>query len=64
MTQQLVKIPVERLEKAIFLIRGEKVMLDRDLAELYGVETRTLNQSVRRNPERFPPHFHVGANSR
>lgn len=57
MTQQLVKIPVERLEKAIFLIRGEKVMLDRDLAELYGVETRVLNQSVRRNPERFPPDF-------
>ena len=57
MAQQLVKIPVERLEKAIFLIRGEKVMLDRDLAELYGVETRVLNQSVRRNPERFPPDF-------
>ena len=57
MTQQLVKIPVERLEKAIFLIRGQKVMLDRDLAELYGVETRMLNQSVRRNQERFPPDF-------
>ena len=57
MTQRLVKIPLERLEKAIFLIRGEKVMLDRDLAELYGVETRTLNQSVRRNLERFPPDF-------
>jgi hypothetical protein len=57
MTQQLVTIPIERLEKAIFLIRGEKVMLDRDLAELYGVETRTLNQSVRRNLERFPPDF-------
>ena len=57
MTQQLIKIPVERLEKAILLIRGEKVMLDRDLAELYGVETRALNQSVRRNLERFPPDF-------
>ena len=57
MTQPLVNIPAERLEKAIFLIRGEKVMLDRDLAELYGVETRTLNQSVRRNLERFPPDF-------
>ena len=57
MTKQLVNIPLERLEKAIFLIRGEKVMLDRDLAELYGVETRTLNQSVRRNLERFPPDF-------
>jgi ORF6N domain len=52
-----VEIPVERLEKAIFLIRGEKVMLDRDLAELYGVETRTLNQSVKRNLERFPDDF-------
>ena len=57
MTQQLVKIPNERLEKAIFLVRGEKVMLDRDLAELYGVETRVLNQSVRRNLERFPSDF-------
>ncbi|HYV11492.1 MAG TPA: ORF6N domain-containing protein [Pyrinomonadaceae bacterium] len=57
MTQQLVKIPNERLEKAIFLIRGQKVMLDRDLAELYGVETRVLNQSVRRNLERFPADF-------
>jgi hypothetical protein len=43
--------------KAIFLIRGQKVILDRDLSELYGVETRTLNQSVRRNLERFPPDF-------
>jgi hypothetical protein len=57
MTAELVKVPVERVERAIFLIRGEKVMLDRDLAELYGVETRTLNQSVRRNLERFPPDF-------
>ena len=57
MRQQAVTIPVERLERAIFIIRGEKVMLDRDLAELYGVETRTLNQSVRRNLERFPPDF-------
>ena len=46
MKTDLVKIPTERLEKSIFLIRGEKVMLDRDLAELYGVETRILNQSV------------------
>jgi len=57
MKAEPVKIPVERLEKAIFLIRGEKVMLDRDLAELYGVETRTLNQSVKRNLERFPDDF-------
>jgi hypothetical protein len=57
METDIAKIPVERVQKAIFLIRGEKVMLDRDLAELYQVETRNLNQSVRRNIERFPPDF-------
>ncbi len=57
MSKSLVKIPLERIEKAIFLIRGEKVMLDRDLATLDGVETRVLNQSVRRNLERFPSDF-------
>jgi len=41
----------------IYLIRGQKVMLDRDLAELYGVETRVLNQAVRRNEKRFPKDF-------
>jgi len=41
----------------IHLIRGQKIMLDRDLAELYGVETRTLNQAVRRNIDRFPEDF-------
>ncbi len=45
------------IEKKIFLIRGLNVMLDRDLAELYGVETRVLNQAVRRNKERFPTDF-------
>jgi hypothetical protein len=50
-------IPVERIEKAILLIRGQKVMLDKDLAVLYGVETRVLNQAVRRNIKRFPPDF-------
>jgi len=53
----MVRISVERIESAIYLIRGERVMLDRDLAELYGVETRVLNQSVRRNLERFPADF-------
>ncbi len=46
-------IPVEIIEKKIYLIRGQKVMLDRDLAELYGVETRVLNQAVRRNMNAF-----------
>lgn len=50
-------VPLERIERAIFLIRGEKVMLDRDLADLYGVETRVLNQAVRRNIDRFPQDF-------
>jgi hypothetical protein len=50
-------IPSERIEKAIYLIRGEKVMLDRDLAKLYGVLTGALNQAVRRNRERFPEDF-------
>jgi len=50
-------IPVDRIEKAIFLIRGEKVMLDRDLAELYQVTTAALNQALRRNRERFPSDF-------
>ena len=41
----------------IYTVRGEQVMLDSDLAKLYGVETRTLNQAVTRNPDRFPEHF-------
>ena len=48
---------VERVERRIFLIRGEKVMLDSDLAEMYGVVTKTLNRAVRRNRERLPSDF-------
>ena len=50
-------IPIERIEKAIYLIRGEKVMLDRDLSLLYEVETKMLNRAVKRNLRRFPPDF-------
>lgn len=50
-------IPHERIEAHIYVIRGVKVMLDRDLANLYGTEIRTLNQAVRRNIERFPEDF-------
>jgi hypothetical protein len=50
-------IPVERITSRIYLIRGVRVMLDRDLAELYGVETRRLNEQVRRNIKRFPDDF-------
>jgi vacuolar-type H+-ATPase subunit D/Vma8 len=48
---------VEQITSKIYLVRGVKVMLDRDLAELYGVETRVLNQAVRRNIKRFPSDF-------
>ena len=57
MASKQLPIPVERIEKAILLVRGQKVLLDRDLAVLYGVETRVLNQTVRRNNNRFPPDF-------
>src|SRR5664280_1806578 len=45
------------IESRIFVLRGHRVMLDRDLAELYGVETRALNQAVKRNADRFPDDF-------
>ncbi|MEP6743511.1 MAG: ORF6N domain-containing protein [bacterium] len=51
------RIPLERIEKSIFLIRGEKVMLDRDLALLYEVTTSVFNQAVKRHKNRFPPDF-------
>lgn len=45
------------IERSIYTIRGERVILDADLALLYGIETRSLNQAVRRNLDRFPPDF-------
>ena len=56
-TSKLSVIPVERIEKSILLIRGHKVMLDSDLAEMYGVTTAALNQAVKRNIGRFPGDF-------
>ena len=50
-------VPVGQIEQRILLIRGQRVMLDADLAALYGVETRVLNQAVRRNLDRFPEDF-------
>ena len=47
----------QKILNRIYLIRGEKVMLDKDLAEMYGVETRVLNQSIKRNVSRFPKNF-------
>jgi hypothetical protein len=47
----------EKILNKIYFIRGEKVMLDRDLAEMYGVETKVFNQNIKRNIERFPKDF-------
>ena len=49
--------PVKQIESLIITIRGKQVILDRDLARLYGVDTKVLNQAVKRNVERFPEHF-------
>jgi phage regulator Rha-like protein len=50
-------VPVERIQKCIYVIRGHKIILDSDLAELYGVKTKALNQAVKRNIDRFPEDF-------
>jgi len=50
-------VSVECIERRILLIRGQKVLLDGDLADLYGVEVKYLKRQVRRNIERFPPDF-------
>ncbi|MBO4417764.1 MAG: ORF6N domain-containing protein [Bacteroidales bacterium] len=49
--------PQVAIESRILTIRGQQVILDRDLAGFYGVETKTLNQAVKRNPERFPEYY-------
>lgn len=55
--KSLVLIPSDRIESKIYFIRGKKVMFDRDLAGLYGVTTKVLNQAVKRNKKRFPNDF-------
>jgi len=50
-------VPVEQIEQLIYLVRGQKVMLDRDLAAVYGVETKVLKRAVNRNRKRFPSDF-------
>ena len=58
MTKKVVSlVPIEVISSRILTIRGERIMLDTDLAELYGVETKRLNEQVRRNSERFPEDF-------
>ena len=57
MNQQVALVPVERIEQAILLLRGQKVMLDADLAKLYATSTKRLNEQVKRNRKRFPDDF-------
>jgi len=57
MTEKQAPVVMANIETKILLIRGQKVMLDADLAELYGVETKRLNEQMRRNIERFPEDF-------
>ena len=57
MAAQKIAVPSERIERLIFIIRGQRVMLDTDLAKLYGVETKALNRAFARNRERFPRDF-------
>ncbi|RJR38621.1 MAG: ORF6N domain-containing protein [Desulfobacteraceae bacterium] len=57
MRESELSVSVDRIERAILVVRGQRVMLDRDLARLYGVQTRVLNQAVRRNLKRFPSDF-------
>ncbi|HXN05548.1 MAG TPA: ORF6N domain-containing protein [Nitrospiria bacterium] len=57
MKEKLSLIPLERIEQSILIFRGHRVMLDTDLAELYGVEIRAINQGVKRNIKRFPTDF-------
>jgi|SRR5688500_10394674 len=57
MTKAVIKVPAEQIESAILFSRGERVILDSDLARLYGVTTKRLNEQVKRNRERFPVDF-------
>lgn len=57
MKQKEAIVPLENIQSRILLIRGEKVMIDADLAKLYGVTTRRLNEQVKRNKDRFPVDF-------
>jgi len=57
MTSEKSIIPIGKIEQRILLIRGEKVIIDADLAEFYGVPTRRLNEQIKRNKERFPEDF-------
>ena len=58
------EIAVTKIENKIYMIRGQQVMIDRDIAALYGVETKRLNEQVKRNIERFPEEYCFQLNKR
>lgn len=64
MAKKSIVADIETVNRRILVIRGQKVMLDADLAELYGVSTKALNQAVKRNPERFPAAFMLSLSAR
>jgi hypothetical protein len=64
MTKSGAIVPIERVDSRILLLRGHRVMLDADLAEVYGTTTKALNQAVKRNRERFPAEFMFQLNRR
>jgi hypothetical protein len=57
MSQKKSLLPQKEIEERIFTLRSKQVMIDKDLAEMYGVETKVLNQAVKRNIRRFPESF-------
>jgi ORF6N domain len=57
MAKSKTSVPVEDITRSIVILRGHRVLLDSELARIYGVETRVLNQAVKRNAERFPDDF-------
>src|SRR5262245_55430348 len=57
MSEEKGLVRVDQVERRILLIRGQRVIIDADLADLFGVTTKALNQAVRRNSDRFPPDF-------
>ena len=59
-----VLVAEQKILNRIYVIRGEKVMLDKDLAEMYGVETKRLNEQVKRNRKRFPKDFMFAVNQK
>lgn len=57
MKNEIIEITAQDVEKRLISLRGQKVLLDRDVAELYGVQTKEINQAVKNNPKKFPSRY-------